>query len=267
MTSLKELQNMHGRVVVITGAAGHIGRVIARTLAELGAFLVLLDRDYEGLKSLEAQIEGASPGQCACIECDISDENARREAVGVIQRQYGSCSCLINNAAYGGDAKLTGWREPLGGQSLDSWRAALEVNLTAPFHFSQHLAGLLKASTGGNIINIASIYGSYGPDWSLYEGTTMGNPAAYGASKAGLIQLTRYLATYLAPSVRVNAISPGGIFRMQDKRFVDRYEAKVPLRRMGSEGDLMGAISYLATDLSSYVTGEIIEVSGGFGIW
>lgn len=267
MTSLKELQNMHGRVVVITGAAGHIGRTIAFTLAELGAFLVLLDRDYDGLRSLEGELETSWSGRCTKIHCDLSDENARLKAIGDIKDLHGRCSCLVNNAAYGGDANLSGWREELDGQSLDSWRAAIEVNLTAPFHFSQQLAGLLKTSPGGNIINIASIYGSYGPDWSLYEGTGMGNPAAYGSSKAGLIQLTRYLATYLAPSVRVNAISPGGILRVQDKRFVDRYEAKVPLRRMGTEGDLMGAISYLATDLSSYVTGEIIEVSGGFGIW
>ena len=119
----------------------------------------------------------------------------------------------------------------------------------------------------GAIINIASIYGSYGPDWSLYEGTNMSNPSAYCASKGGLIQFTRWLATTIAPRIRVNTISPGGVFRNQQEAFVQRYEAKTPLGRMAKEDDFRGAIAYLASDLSKYVTGQNLAVDGGWGIW
>jgi NAD(P)-dependent dehydrogenase (short-subunit alcohol dehydrogenase family) len=125
----------------------------------------------------------------------------------------------------------------------------------------------MKNAMGANIINIASIYGSYGPDWSLYKDTDMGNPAAYAATKGGLIQFTRWLATTISPAVRVNAISPGGVLRNQPKSFQNRYESRVPLARMASEQDFKGALAYLSCDLSAYVTGHILEVNGGWGAW
>ena len=123
------------------------------------------------------------------------------------------------------------------------------------------------SSESGNIVNIASIYGEFGPDWRLYEGTSMGNAAAYSVSKGGLIQLTRWLATTLAPAIRVNAISPGGIWRNQPEAFVARYSSRTPLSRMATEDDLRGAIAYMASDLSQYVTGQTLAVDGGWGIW
>ena len=126
---------------------------------------------------------------------------------------------------------------------------------------------MLDDGDGGAIINVASIYGQLGPDWSLYEGTQMANPAAYAASKGGLIQLTRWLATTLSPTVRVNAISPGGVKRGQPQAFVERYEARTPLARMAQEQDFKGAIGFLASDLSEYMTGQILNVDGGFSAW
>jgi NAD(P)-dependent dehydrogenase (short-subunit alcohol dehydrogenase family) len=125
----------------------------------------------------------------------------------------------------------------------------------------------MKRSDGASIINVASIYGIVAPDYSLYGGTTMGNPAAYAASKGGLLQLTRWLATTLAPDVRVNAITPGGVFRNQNPDFVKRYEAKTPLGRMARESDFAGAVAYLASDMSGYVTGQNLVVDGGWSVW
>jgi NAD(P)-dependent dehydrogenase (short-subunit alcohol dehydrogenase family) len=156
---------------------------------------------------------------------------------------------------------------PFEQQSIDTWRRALVVNLTAAFHLCQGLAPLLRASGRGSIINIGSIYGEFGPDWELYEGTTMSNPAAYGASKGGLLQLTRWLATTMSPAVRVNAISPGGIARGQAQEFVKRYEKRTPLRRMATEDDFRGAVAFLATDMSAYVTGQNLSIDGGWGVW
>ena len=115
--------------------------------------------------------------------------------------------------------------------------------------------------------NIGSIYGDLGPDWRIYEGTQLANPAAYSASKGGLIQLTRWLATTIAPKIRVNTISPGGIYRGQPKDFVERYASKTPLGRMATEDDIRGAIGYLSSDLSRYVTGQNLKIDGGWSAW
>jgi NAD(P)-dependent dehydrogenase (short-subunit alcohol dehydrogenase family) len=156
---------------------------------------------------------------------------------------------------------------PFERQLPESWRRALEVNLTAPFVLVQAAAEALAASGHGSVINISSIYGLTGPDWRLYEGTTMGNPAAYAASKGGLIQMTRWLATTMAPKVRVNAIAPGGVFRDTPEPFLTRYISRTPLARMATEEDFKGAVAYLASDLSAYVTGQCLAVDGGWTAW
>ena len=141
------------------------------------------------------------------------------------------------------------------------------MNLTAPFVLVQACAGALAASGQGSVINISSIYGVVGPDMSLYTGTSMANPASYGASKGGLIQLTRWMATVMAPDVRVNAISPGGVWRGQPEAFHSRYVARTPLGRMANEEDLKGAAAFLSSDLSAYVTGHNLIVDGGWTAW
>jgi len=264
MKTIKKLSDMRGRRALITGGTGHLGRVMADTLAELGASIVLLDRLGTGFQAIEKQITQTWGRECISIACDLEVEEERKQAISQIKRDGKGINCLINNAAFVGSSQLEGLNTCFEKQSLASWRRAIEVNLTAPFHLSQAFAPELRAANGGNIINITSIYGEFGPDWSLYEGTSMGNPAAYGASKGGLAQLTRWLATNLAPDIRVNAISPGGVFRNQNPAFVERYEQKTPLKRMAAEDDIRGAITYLASDLSSYVTGQTLRVDGGW---
>jgi NAD(P)-dependent dehydrogenase (short-subunit alcohol dehydrogenase family) len=117
------------------------------------------------------------------------------------------------------------------------------------------------------VINIGSIYGLLGPDMRLYDGTEMGNPAYYAAAKGGIVQLTRYWATTLAPEVRVNCVAPGGVWRQQPDSFHERYKSRTPLRRMATEEDLKGAVAYLSSDLSAYVTGHILVVDGGWTAW
>ena len=267
MAFLRELSNMSGRRVLITGGAGHIGRVMAETLSELGASIILLDRPGAEFGSIQSELMSQWNANCLCIECDLESEEARNLAIKEIKSDGKGLNCLINNAAFGGTTALEGWVTAFEEQSLKTWRRALEVNLTAPFHFSQAFTAELRAAKGGNIINITSIYGKLGPDWRLYEGTEMGNPAAYGASKGGLAQLTRWLSTTLAPEVRVNAISPGGVFRNQHEAFLERYVTKTPLNRMATEDDFRGVIAYLASDLAAYVSGQVISVDGGWSSW
>ena len=267
MSTLKELSDLSGRRALITGATGGLGRVFADTLAELGADLILVDlpgSDFQTLNETLIQRWGVSVENHIC---DLENQSRREEMIKKLISSGLGLNILINNAAFVGASDLPGWGVPFENQSIDTWRRALEVNLTAVFDLSKGLSTLLRASKNGCIVNIASIYGMYGPDWSLYEGTSMSNPAAYAASKGGIIQLTHWLATTVSPEVRVNAISPGGIFRNQPGEFVKRYEAKTPLGRMASEEDFRGAISYLASDLSKYVTGQVLQVDGGWGVW
>ncbi|NBO18358.1 MAG: SDR family oxidoreductase [Proteobacteria bacterium] len=266
MTTVNALINLKGRRALITGAAGSLGKIMTQTLAELGADLVLLDHPDAPLAELATQIAAQWGVDVAVRLCDLESEAARDTLINELV-QESRLDVLINNAAFVGTSGLQGWGVPFAEQSIETWRRALEVNLTAAFHLCQGLAPMLQASGYGSIINIGSIYGEYGPDWSLYEGTSMSNPAAYGASKGGLLQLTRWLATTIAPNVRVNAVSPGGVFRDQNPKFVERYVSKTPLKRMATEDDFRGVIAFLASDLSSYVTGQNIAVDGGWGVW
>jgi NAD(P)-dependent dehydrogenase (short-subunit alcohol dehydrogenase family) len=259
------LSDLSGRRALVTGAAGGIGRVMAQTLAELGADLVLVDRPGAVYEAIAGQAAEDRRVAVETIDCDLELTDERERLIRRVSE--GRLDILINNAAFVGTSNLEGWATAFEQQSLDTWRRALEVNLTAAFHLTKGLSGVLRDSGRGSIINVASIYGQYGPDYSLYEGTALGNPAAYGASKGGLIQLTRWLATTLAPGVRVNAISPGGVQRQQPASFVDRYVARTPLGRMATEDDFRGVVGFLAGDLSAYVTGQVIAVDGGWGVW
>ena len=217
---------------------------------------------------LRGRLEKDKIGDIRCIDCDLESQHDRQKLIKRINKDYPTgVSVLINNAAFGGTTNLSGWVTNFEDQSVETWRRAIEVNLTAAFDLSKGFAQSLKKSGHGSIINVSSIYGVSGPDFSLYEGTEMGNPAAYAASKGGLIQLTRWIATTVAPDIRVNAISPGGVWRNQPGKFVDRYESKTPLGRMATEEDFKGVIAYLASDLSAYVTGQNIVVDGGWTTW
>jgi len=267
MTTIKELMNLKGRRALITGATGELGKVMADTLAELGADLVLVDRPDSDFQVLTKTLHKRWGVNIQYRHCDLEHQEQRSSLLNWLMSTGDGLNILINNAAFVGTSALQGWAVPFENQSIDTWRRALEVNLIAVFDLCKGLAPMLRSAEGASIINTASIYGVYGPDWKMYEGTNMSNPAAYGASKGGLIQFTRWLATTIAPHVRANAISPGGVFRNQQEAFVLRYEARTPLKRMATEDDLRGAIAYLASDLSKYVTGQNLVVDGGWGVW
>lgn len=267
MVKLKELMDMRGRRVLVTGATGALGRVIVDCLAELGSEVIIADlpgADFAGVCSSLEKRWGANAQHLAC---DLESQAERDRLVASVLAEGRPLDGLINNAAFVGTSDLKGWALPFEQQSVETWRRAFEVNLTAAFDLCKQLSGALRASPSASVINIGSIYGLHGPDWSLYEETGLSNPAAYAASKGGLLQLTRWLATTLAPQVRVNSISPGGIARGQDPSFVQRYGARTPLGRMATEDDMRGAIAYFASDLSRYVTGQNLSVDGGWGAW
>ncbi|MBW1740292.1 MAG: SDR family oxidoreductase [Deltaproteobacteria bacterium] len=267
MRSLKELMDLKGRTALVTGGAGCIGRMFCETLAELGADIVVLDLDPGACEDTARGIQHSYGVQALPLTINLADEDALRSVPDRISSEPGRLDILINCAAYVGMSRLDGWACPFQEQKSAAWREAIEVNLTAAFILTQACADLLRASGHGSVVNISSIYGMVGPDMRLYDGLSMGNPAAYAASKGGLLQLTRWLAAVLAPEVRVNTISPGGLWRNQPETFRERYNQRTPLRRMATEEDLKGAIAYLASDLSGYVTGHNLVVDGGWTVW
>ena len=268
MRTIAELQDMTGQFVVVTGAGGHIGYCICDVLLELGADVLMLDKNESALKQNVAKFSVYYPKTPKVFTCDLEDIEGRDSVIQEIEKHGYEITGLVNNAAFVGDSRLDGWSGPLPEQGIEAWRRSLEVNLIAPFHLSRDISALITDcnKSSGFILNISSIYASYGPDWGLYEDTTLSNPSAYGASKAGLEQLTRWLAATVGPRIRVNAISPGGVQRNQPQKFVDKYIKKVPLSRMATEEDFKGAVAFLCSNLSAYVTGQVLQVNGGWGI-
>ena len=265
--SLSELLSLKGRTAVITGAGGALGRVFAETLAELGASLCLVDRDAEALKNVALAVSSVWPVDILEIVIDLVENVDRNFIFTECAKKLSPPHILVNNAAFVGSSNLQGWAVPFLEQSITTWKQAMDVNLTSVFELSQLFCRQLTEEQQGSIINIASIYGLLGPHMSFYEGTSMGNPAAYAASKGGVIQLTRWLATVLGPEVRVNSITPGGIERNQPAAFVEKYVASTPLGRMGREHDLKGGLAFLASDASRWVTGSNLVIDGGFSAW
>lgn len=267
MKTLKELMSLDNRVAIVTGGGGYIGSVFCETLAEMGASVAVLDLNQGKCDKVAERIAIRSGGEALPLSVDLANEEQVQAISDKIMAQFGRIDILVNCASFVGTSDLTGWAVPFSEQSAETWRMALEINLTAVFVLIQKLVEPMKKSGKGSIINVGSIYGIVGPDFDLYEGTNMGNPAAYAVSKGGLLQFTKWLSTALAPDIRVNAITPGGVWRNQPERFLNKYIGKTPLQRMATEEDMKGALAYLASDLSAYVTGQNLVVDGGFTSW
>lgn len=259
-----ELFGLRSRVAAITGAAGNLGGVFARALAGAGATLVLIDVDAGGLQRREAELRAEGAPGVSAIECDLADAAAISRAFAEIGRRSGRLDILVNNAA----AKSPRFMSDLEGLPLEDWERVLAVDLTAPFLCVKAAVPLMRGAGGGSIVNIGSIYGLVSPDPRLYEGSPIQTPPVYTASKGGLLALTRYVAAYHArDGIRCNAITPGGVFAGQPEAFVERYGARVPLGRMARADEMGGALLYLASDASSYVTGHNLVVDGGWTAW
>lgn len=247
-------------VVLVTGAAGALGSALCDALVAHGVEVIGTDRVQPSVPH-PPERHGIS-----WITADLEQLENRVRLVEEVRSQASGSLGIVHNASFVGSSELEGWSGPLMSQSSETWNRALEVSLTAAFSITRDLTDLLSNKPGSAIVHVSSIYSSLAPDWSLYEGTDLGNPAAYGVAKAGVEQLTRWLATSLAPNVRVNAVAPGGLKRGQPQSFVERYEAKVPLGRMGTETDVVDSILFLLSAQSAYVTGQVLVVDGGYGL-
>lgn len=261
-----EVKSFAGRTVVVTGGAGPLGKVLSAAFAARGAKVALLDLARANPGEAAGAIAAEHGATVVGLACDLASESSVREAAAAVAAE-GPVHALVNNAAFTGAAASAGWAVPFEDQSAELWRLAVEINLTAPFVLTQALLPALRAAGSAAVLNISSIYGLVGPDWSIYAGTTLGNPAAYAASKGGLLQLTRWMATTLAPAVRVNALALGGIERGQGEDFLRAYCRRAPMGRMAAEDDIVGPALFMVSDQSAYVTGQVLPVDGGWTAW
>lgn len=257
--------NLENKYFLVTGAAGSIGKMISEYLANYGANLILIDKDIKKLKELNSKLK-VYKKSVKYYQCNFERENNRNNVLNKILKENKLIDTIINNAAYIGDTKLKNWDKEFKYQSVKNWKNCFEVNLTSIFHICQKLTKLLNKSKSPSIINISSIYGIMAPDFDIYKNENFNNPAAYSVSKSGLIYLTRWLASSLAPKIRVNCISIGGIKRNQSKTFKKKYIDTTLLKRMATEEDIIGSILFLSTSFSNYITGQNIIIDGGKSI-
>lgn len=269
MAKLTELMRLDGKKALVTGAAGHVGPVAAQVLLELGAEVVISDRD---LGKLSAKGRELGLDDQHWISADLTHDRDMASLPRWAADRMGDLDILVHCAALtgtGADPRRIGWSVPFLSQSVSSFRYSLDLNLVAPFVFGQEMAEQHLDDQNGVMVLLGSIYGLVAPQRSLYENIQgVGEaPAGYSAAKGGVVALTRHLAAVLAPNVRVNSLVPGGLLRGQPAEFVRRYAERTPLGRMGTEDDLRGPLTFLCSGMSSYMTGQTIQVDGGWTIW
>jgi NAD(P)-dependent dehydrogenase (short-subunit alcohol dehydrogenase family) len=266
--------SLEGRVAVVTGALGLLGQHHCAALARAGATVVVTDLDPGGCLELAGRLAAAHGRPAMGLAADITVPARVGALRDVVLGRLGHVDILVNNAAVNEKVEDPGTGAPLTFESypLEEWERSLRVNVTGTFLCCQAFGTEMARKGRGSIVNIASTYGIVAPDQSLYR-TADGaqgfvKSAAYPTTKGAVLALTRYLAAYWGRSgVRVNALSPGGVQNGQDPHFVARYSERTPLGRMAEASDYEGAIVYLASDASSYVTGANLVVDGGWTTW
>jgi len=263
--SLQQLLSLKGRTAVVTGGAGYLGTAISETLAELGANLVLASRDRAKCeKKCEeiVQLNGGSM-RAVALELDVLKKDAATDFFAQVHEHFPAIDILVNNAWSG---KKNSWESI----TDEDWVYDINMSLNSVFRMTKAAFPDLK-TTRGVILNIGSLYSHLGPDYRMYDGKEFANPPSYGAAKAGVIQFTKYLASFLSPhGIRVNALSPGAFPHpptQQHKEFMGRLAAKNPLNRIGQPDDLKGAVALLCSDAGCYITGQDLHVDGGWGVW
>lgn len=271
--SYRGLFSLKGKTAIVTGATGILGKHFCRGLAEFGANVAVVDLSAKACIAFAKELSSGYGVDAAGIACDVSSPASVRNMVQKTVKIFGEIHVLHNNAATKTDDHKA-FFEKVEKYTLKEWRKVMAVNLDGMFLVAQAVGQqMVKQGKGGSIIQTASIYGVLGPDQRIYEGSKymgrpINTPPVYSASKAGVVGLTRYLASYWgAKGIRVNTLVPGGVESGQNNVFSRKYSARVPLGRMARAEEMTGALIYLASDASSYVTGQCLVVDGGLSSW
>lgn len=264
---------LDGKVAVVTGGAGILGRHFCFGLADAGASVVVVDINIEEAQKVASIIRQEYSRNAIASYCDLTSEESVKNMVQEVINKFGEINILHNNAA-GKSSDLNAFFADFEDYELSQWKEIMSSNLDSMFLVAKHVGKIMKRQpSGGSIIQTSSIYGVVAPDQRIYEGShylnrQINSPAIYSASKSGVIGLTKYLATYWAKDgIRVNAITPGGVESGQNDTFKKNYSNRIPMGRMAQAEEMAGALIYLASDASSYVTGQNVIVDGGLNAW
>jgi NAD(P)-dependent dehydrogenase (short-subunit alcohol dehydrogenase family) len=274
--TIQEKFYLKGRAAIVTGGAGLLGAEFCRTLAEAGACVGVVDLNTAAAEKVSAAL-GKGSHQAKAFTVDVTDPGSIAAMVAAVLAEFGRLDILVNSAAldpkFDSDAVKRGITPgSFEDYPLAEWNAALNVNLTGLFLMTQAcVKPMLERGKQGSIINICSTYGLDGPDQRIYvrDGKRVAyKPVYYTVTKAGVLGFTRYLAAYYAGTrIRVNALTPGGVFNDHEEYFVKNYSAKTILGRMAERDEMNGALLFLASDASSYMTGGNLVVDGGWTAW
>lgn len=263
--TLQQQLSLRGKTAVITGGAGYLGTAISETLAELGANLVLASRDKAKCDKKCEEIKKLTGGSVTAVglELDVLNRDAPAKFFAQVHEYFDAIDIFVNNAWSG---NKNSWESI----SNEDWEHDIDMSLNSVFRLTKAAFPDLK-TTHGVILNIASMYGHIGPDYRIYDGKEFANPPSYGAAKAGVIQFTKYLASFLSPyGIRVNALSPGAFPHPPTQKhqiFMEKLGSKNPMNRIGQPDELKGAVALLCSDAGSYITGQNLCVDGGWAIW
>ena len=242
---------LKGKNIIVTGGNGLLGKAIVNDLYNNGANVIVLEINVKTDSSKNL------------YNCDITNELSLENTINDIVNKYnGKIDGLVNNAY----PRTLDWANKFEEVTLDSWKKNVDMQLNSCFSITKKILNVMKKNSSGSIVNIASIYGVVGNDFTIYENTDgMTSPAAYSAIKGGIINFTKYLASYFGSyGIRVNSVSPGGIYNNQNQNFVRQFEFKVPLKRMAKAEEIAPSVTFLLTDESTYITGHNLIVDGGW---
>lgn len=241
--------NLKGKIIIVTGGSGLLGQTFIYKLSNSGAIAINADIEFTNINN-ENQ-----------IKCDITNTESTDNLIKTVLDKYGRIDGIVNNAY----PRTDDWGISFDLVSEDSWKKNIDMQLNSYVFFTRKVLKIMVKQNYGSIVNIASIYGIVGPDFTVYENTNLTNAAEYAAIKGGIINISRYLASMFGKyNIRVNCISPGGIFNNQNPIFVSQYESKVPMKRMGKPEDIAPAVAFLLSDESEYLTGQNIIIDGGW---
>jgi NAD(P)-dependent dehydrogenase (short-subunit alcohol dehydrogenase family) len=269
MGKLEKWYNLTGKVIFLTGATGKLGPNHAEVLSECGADVVVTDLAPEKCERLAFQLRQKYNTNPLGIALDITRKKDVRKVVSTVVKKYGKIDILINNAVYCQtkhivEGNITSFED----FPFEVWKATLDVNLTGIFFCCQEIGKIMVNQGHGIILNISSVYGVVAADQRIYGKSGLNSNVAYAATKGALINFTRYLASWWqGKNIRVNCLSPGGVFNHQDPEFVSNYIDRTMLKRMADVDDLSAAILYLISDASKFVTGTNLIVDGGWVAW
>ena len=258
--------SLKNKTIVITGGAGYLGSAMSEALVAFGATLFIFGHnDSKNKKFIDGIIKKYGMDTCRGVLYDLDDNNSIKHAIKVVMEETKQIDVLINNAAYYSCVK------PLHEYTYNEWETGLNGTINGVFRITKEVLPIMMQQHGGSIINIGSMYGVVAPNMDIYGDSGQNNPANYGAGKAAIIQLTKYIASvYAKYGIRANTISPGPFpnkIVQENKAFINELSKKNPMGCIGQPEDLQGIVVYLASEASRYMNGQNISIDGGWTSW